>query len=51
MKIGEIVETLISIKDEQPVMSHWEEALIEACNLLDKLPRMAEATEYEPQKE
>ncbi len=50
MKIGEIVEILITLKDEQPPMSHREEALIEACNLLDKLPRMAEATEYEPPK-
>ena len=50
MKIGEIVETLISIKDTQEALSREEQALIEACNLLDKLPRTAEATEYEPSK-
>lgn len=46
MLIGEIVEYLIGIKDDYPPGSTQEEAVIEACNLLDKLPRMAEATEY-----
>ncbi len=49
MKIGEIVETLIGIKDQQEILSREEQALIEACNLLDKLPRTAEATTYEPE--
>ena len=43
MKIGEIIETLIRIKDRQPVRSREEEALIEACNILENLPRMEEA--------
>lgn len=51
MKIGEIVEILIGIKDTQEVFSREEQALIQACNLLDKLPRTAEATDYEPPKE
>lgn len=50
MKIGEMVEILISLKDQVPLMSIEEEAVIEACNLLDKLPRMEEATTYEPVK-
>ena len=46
MLIGEIVEYLIGIKDDYPRGSAQEEAVIEACNLLDKLPRMEEATQY-----
>lgn len=49
MKIGEIVEHFIQIRDNRNINYYTEqedEALIEACNLLDKLPRMAEATEY-----
>ena len=49
MKIGEIVEHLIRIRDNRNINYYTEqedEALIEACNLLDKLPRMEEATEY-----
>lgn len=44
MKIGEIVETLITIKDAQKPLSREEQALIEACNLLARLPRIEEAT-------
>ena len=44
MKIGEIVEILIDIKDSQTVLSREEKALIEACNLLARLPRLEEAT-------
>ena len=51
MKIGEIVEILIDIKKNQRVLSREEEAIIEACNLLDRLPRLAEATTYEPAKQ
>ncbi|MCD8150561.1 MAG: hypothetical protein LUE92_13595 [Clostridiales bacterium] len=50
MKIGEIVEILIVIKDQQHTRSIEEEALIEACNLLDRLPSGEEATTYEPIK-
>lgn len=49
MKIGEIVELLIGIKDNQQVMSREEEALIEACNLLARLPRLQEAKTYSPE--
>lgn len=48
MIIGEVVETLIYIKDSPTLSDREREAVIEACNLLDKLPRLAEATEYEP---
>lgn len=50
MIIGQVVELLIGIKDQAPLLSMEEEAVIEACNLLDKLPRMEEATTYEPLK-
>lgn len=48
MIIGEVVETLIYIKDSPTLSDREREAVIEACNLLDKLPRLAETTEYEP---
>lgn len=51
MIIGEVVETLIYIKDSPTLSDREREALIEACNLLDKLPRLAEATKYEPEAE
>lgn len=51
MKIGEIVEVLISIKDKQRPLSYEEQALIEACNLLDKLPRLQEAADYQPEQD
>lgn len=40
MKIGEIVETLIYIKDHNALYGQEYEAVVEACNLLDKLPRL-----------
>lgn len=47
MKIGEIVEILIQIRDNSKDITRMEdEALIEACNLLDELPRMEDGTEY-----
>lgn len=51
MKIGEIVEILIRVKDNYGYGDYRHEAVIEACNLLDKLPAMEEATEYEPIKD
>lgn len=49
MIIGEIVEKLIGIKDDHDDLHSTEyEAIIEACNLLDKLPRLEEARNYEP---
>lgn len=50
MVIGELVEILIQLKDRQEVLSREEKALIQACNLLDQLPRMAEATEYKVER-
>lgn len=50
MKIGEIVEILIRIKDNYGFGDCRKEAIEEACNLLDKLPQMEEADEYEPIK-
>lgn len=46
MIIGELVEGLIRIKDKTEPMSRDEQVLIEAANLLDRLPRMEEATTY-----
>lgn len=48
MKIGEIVEILIRVKDDYGYGDFRREAVEQACNMLDKLPRMEEATEYEP---
>lgn len=49
MIIGDIVERLIGIKDEHNDLYSGEyQAIVEACNLLAKLPRMEEATSYEP---
>lgn len=48
MKIGEIVEILIRVKDDYGYSDFRKEAVEEACNLLDKLPAQEEATTYEP---
>lgn len=48
MMIGEIVEILIREKDNYTFGDYRKQALEEACNLLDKMPRMEEATTYEP---
>lgn len=50
MKIGEVLEILITIKNDLPLLSREEQAVIEACNLLEKLPRFEEITTYEPAK-
>ncbi|MBQ8331168.1 MAG: hypothetical protein IJX94_01545 [Clostridia bacterium] len=50
MVIGEVVEILIGMRKRRDVLSREEEAIIEACNLLDRLPRLAEATTYEPRQ-
>lgn len=47
MRIGEIVEILIRIKDDYTFGDVRKEAVEEACNLLDKLPAQEEATTYE----
>ncbi len=43
MKIGEIVEMLISVKDDYSFGDYRKEAIEEACNLLDRLPAEEEA--------
>lgn len=49
MTIGEITERLIGLKDRHDdLLASEYEAIIEACNLLDKLPRIEEARTYEP---
>lgn len=45
---GEVVEILIRVKDDYGYFDYRRQAVEEACNLLDKLPRMEEAREYEP---
>ena len=51
MKIGEIVEILIREKDKYTYGDYRKRAIEEACNLLDRLPGMEEATTYEPLKD
>lgn len=52
MIIGEIVERLIGLKDgHSDLLSSEYEAILEACNLLDKLPRLEEAAAYESIKD
>lgn len=51
MRFGEIVEILIEIKDNFPALSREEQAVTEACNVLDKMPRMKEARTYEQVKD
>jgi len=50
MTIGEVVEHLIVIKKWNQLTNNEEEAINQACNLLDKLPRMKEASTYEPKQ-
>lgn len=50
MKIGEIVEILIREKDNYTHEDYRKQAIEEACNLLDRLLGMEEATTYEPIK-
>lgn len=42
MKIGEIVETLIYIRDHHELSQNDDEAVCAACNILDRLPNMME---------
>ena len=51
MKIGEITEILIRIKDDYGFGDYRKEAVEEACNLLDRLPAGEEAISYEPLKD
>ena len=53
MKIGEIVENLIRMRDRHKgeLFRHEDDVICEACNLLDRLPAQEEATVYEPVKD
>ncbi len=57
MIIGEIVEMLLIIRDTKGLTPLEDEAVIAACNLLSRLPRLQEAetitnvlTEFSPIK-
>ena len=51
MIIGEIVETLISIRDSKNLDRHTDNAVCAACNILDKLPRLTEDEEVKKRLE
>lgn len=40
MRIGEIVETLIQLRNEYQLTFEEDEAVCAACNILDRLPGM-----------
>lgn len=40
MRIGEIVETLIQLRNEYRLTFEEDEAVCAACNILGRLPRM-----------
>ncbi len=40
MRLGEIVETLIQLRNEYRLTFEEDEAVCAACNILDRLPRM-----------
>lgn len=46
MKIGEVVEILIQVKDDYGFGDYKKEAVEEACNLLNRLPRNEEAIDF-----
>lgn len=45
MKIGEVVEKLIYLRDKTSLNQQDDEAVCYACNILDMFPRMMEASE------
>lgn len=42
MKMGELVEILIRVHDGADLSPREDEAVCEACNILDKFPRLAD---------
>ena len=48
MKIGEVVEILSREKDNYSFGDYRYEAIMNACRILEKLPRSEEADTYEP---
>lgn len=47
MKVGEIVETLIYLRDSHGLTAMEDDAVCSACNILDRMPAMMEAAEAE----
>lgn len=47
MRIGEIVEILIQIRDDCFLSSNEDEAVCAACNILSKLPRTEDELEVQ----
>lgn len=45
MKIGEVVEKLIYLRDKTSLDRQDDEVVCYACNILDLFPRMMEASE------
>lgn len=45
MKLGEIVETLIRVRDHNRLTQTEDEAVCAACNILDRLPNLMEDEE------
>lgn len=45
MKLGEIVEALILVRDHNRLSQIEDEAVCAACNILDRLPNMLEDDE------
>lgn len=49
MTIGEVIETLMSIRNDCEVMSREDYALVAACNILEKLPIGADVNDIKRQ--
>lgn len=45
MTIGELVEILICLRDRYELREREDEAVCNACNILDQFPRMMDACE------
>lgn len=42
MKLGEIVEALIRVRDQNRLTREQDDAVCAACNIFDKFPNMTE---------
>lgn len=51
MRIGEIIENLIELRDSVDLDFHTDIAVCAACNILDKFPRLMEDEEVKKQLE
>lgn len=45
MVVGELIEYLIGIKDDYPIMRCEMHAINETCRILEKLPLLVESSE------